>query len=107
VENKLTKQKRARRKKEEKFNVTVVFNGKRYSGEEWKVYCEPGEPSKIISDYFESDQCPPERKAAWDGFWRSIIGQVLAEIEAEEKQSENVLPNQQDCTEQEVEEHHA
>jgi hypothetical protein len=96
MDKKTSAPKPARRKRNEKPNITVVFNGKGYSEEEWKAYCETGEPSRMVSDYFSSDQCPPHQKAAWDDLWRSIIHKIMAEVEAEEQQKKNALAGEQE-----------
>ena len=87
MEGKASGQKKKPRKEKPKPTLTVIFNGKKYSDEEWKAYCETGEPARITWAYFESDACPPERKAAWNRFWESVISRTIAEIEEEERQN--------------------
>src|SRR5690349_18536239 len=86
TEGKASRQKKSARKEKPKPKITIVFNGKSYSDEEWKAYCETGEPARITWDYFESDACPPHRKAAWNQFWESVISATIAEINEEERQ---------------------
>lgn len=90
---KSSRQKSARSKKAEEPNLRVNFNGITYSNEQWKAYLETGEPSKIIWDYFQSDRCPPERKAAWDELWRILLAEIM--YEPEEGQKEVTLSDEQ------------
>jgi hypothetical protein len=77
---------RRNKRKQEGVCLTIIFNGKTYTDEEWKAYCETGEPARITREYFESDACPPDRKAAWNRFWDSVISRAIAAVEEEERQ---------------------
>ena len=69
---------------------TMIFNGKSYSRAEWEEYSKTGEPARIISEFMNSDQCPPDQKAAWDSYWDSVLSRLWKKfLEEEERQKEN------------------